>query len=414
MCKTLVTKTHESHPAGSRVTSVPLASNPSFCKSPVSILDVIAHIAFVLTGVVTTFLGPLLPALAAHWRLADAQTGSFFTAQFMGSLLGAILTSMMLPRLGFRFTLALGYFFMAAGTRGLLLPEWRMALISTVVYGFGLGLAIPASNLLISAASPGRRAAAVSLLNSCWGLGAVMAPLMVAAAERRGMLWRSVATFALVLVLLAVVLAIAPDRRTESASRHSHVPWRMVAGWKFIVAVGSMFFLYVGVETSLSGWSAMLMNRLPVGVASVWLPAPTVFWSGLVVGRGIAPLVLRRFSERSTAAAGLATAVLATGVLMVATSRHWLLGAILTAGLGLAAVFPITVALLARFGEMEQRIAGVMFALAGLGGATLPWSVGMISTAYGSLQAALVIPWIAGVLLFSLHAGSRNLGEASG
>jgi len=395
------------------VTSVPLPSNPPFSKSRVTMLDVLVHIAFVLTGVVTTFLGPLLPALAAHWRLTDAQSGFFFTAQFMGSLVGASMTGLMLPRRGFRFTLVLGYLFMAAGTRGLLLTEWRMALISTVVYGVGLGLAIPASNLLISARNPERRAAALSLLNLCWGLGAVTAPLMVAVAERRGTLWRSLATLALVLLALSVVVSIAPARGAGAPSAHPRGRWRNVAGWRFVAAVAAMFFLYVGMETSLSGWSAMLMERLPMDMASAWLPAPTAFWSGLVVGRGIAPLVLRRLSERSTAVAGLAAALLATGVLMVTMSRQWLLGAILIAGLGLAAVFPITVALLSRFGEMEQRIAGVMFAMAGLGGAILPWSVGLISTAQRSLQFALAIPLIAGAVLLSLHARSRNFGTNS-
>src|SRR5262249_55715891 len=236
------------------------------------------------------------------------------------------LTGLMLPRRGFRFTLALGYLLMAAGTVGLLLVEWRVALVSTAVYGLGLGLAIPASNLLVSAASPAHRAAAVSLLNSCWGLGALTAALMVAAAECRGTLTRSLAALGVVLLVIAFVISIAPAREREDRSPHSCAGPRNVVGWKFIVAVAAMFFLYVGVETSLSGWSATLMTRLPMGLAAAWLPAPTVFWSGLVAGRGIAPLVLRQWSERSMAVAGLSAAVLATGVMMATSSRQWILG----------------------------------------------------------------------------------------
>jgi fucose permease len=402
---------HEFRPTGNPVTSAPVASLPPWYTSRVSLLDVLVHVAFVLTGVVTTFLGPLLPALAVRWRLADAQAGAFFTAQFTASIVGAGLTGLILPRRGFRFTLVMGYLLIAVGTRGLLSVEWRMALISTAVYGVGLGLVIPASNLMVSAASQRRRAAAVSVLNFCWGLGAVAAPLMVAAAERQGTLWRSVATLALVLLLLAVVITIVPAREAASPSLHPRSHWRSVSSGKLIVAVAAMFFLYVGIETSLSGWIATLMKRLPAGLAPGWLPAPTAFWGGLVAGRGIAPLVLRRFRERATAVTGLAATVLATGLLMVTSNRQWVLGAILTAGFGLAAVFPITVALLSRFGEMEQRVAGLMFALAGLGGATVPWFVGLISTAYGSLQAALAIPLLAAVVLLTLHADSGDSVE---
>ena len=76
------------------MTSTPLVSDPSSTKSRVSILDALVHIAFVLTGVVTTFLGPLLPALALRWRLVDAQTGSFFAAQFTASIVGAGVTGL--------------------------------------------------------------------------------------------------------------------------------------------------------------------------------------------------------------------------------------------------------------------------------------------------------------------------------
>ena len=43
---------------------------------------VTAHAAFVLTGTVTTLLGPLLPVLATRWALEDASAGLLFTAQF--------------------------------------------------------------------------------------------------------------------------------------------------------------------------------------------------------------------------------------------------------------------------------------------------------------------------------------------
>jgi fucose permease len=81
-------------------------------------------------------------------------------------------------------------------------------------------------------------------------------------------------------------------------------------------------------------------------------------------------------------------------------------------GFGLAAVFPITISLLACFQGMEKRMAGPMFALAGLGGAVMPWLVGVISTLSGSLQTGLLPPLIAAALLLWLHVVG-NHGEKS-
>jgi fucose permease len=54
------------------------------------------------------------------------------------------------------------------------------------------------------------------------------------------------------------------------------------------------------------------------------------------------------------------------------------------------------------FGERSRRIASIMFALAGLGGATMPWFVGLTSTKTGSLRAGLLVPLGGCVAMFAL------------
>ena len=86
-------------------------------------LVVLVHFSCVLTGVVNTLLGPVLPALSARWHLSDAQAGYFFTAQFLGSIAGVILTGVLFPRRGFRLSLMFGYLLMAVGLNSLAAPE---------------------------------------------------------------------------------------------------------------------------------------------------------------------------------------------------------------------------------------------------------------------------------------------------
>src|SRR6266850_1743052 len=95
------------------------SAHPAVRSSRMFITTVSA--AFVLTGVVTTFLGPILPALASRWGLSDSRSGYFFTAQFLGSMLGVGVSSFLLPRSGFCFSLGLSYLLMAAGVSGLTL-----------------------------------------------------------------------------------------------------------------------------------------------------------------------------------------------------------------------------------------------------------------------------------------------------
>src|SRR5262249_6336755 len=75
----------------------------------VSKRSAVIHAGFALTGVVTTLLGPIIPALSASWSLNDAQAGYLFTAQFGGSITGVVLTTQLTGRLGYVRLLVLGF-----------------------------------------------------------------------------------------------------------------------------------------------------------------------------------------------------------------------------------------------------------------------------------------------------------------
>ena len=58
------------------------------------------HFGFLLVGVVGTLLGPILPMLAARWRVGDAEVSWLFVAQFSGGIIGSALSSRMIARVG--------------------------------------------------------------------------------------------------------------------------------------------------------------------------------------------------------------------------------------------------------------------------------------------------------------------------
>src|SRR5215210_8138655 len=110
----------------------------------------VTHMGFALTGVVTVLLGPALPALQARWALSDAQAGYLFTAQFIGSIVPLAAMSILAERVGLLRLLTCGYAFMAIGIAGLGVSSWAVGIASVFCYGLGLGLTLPATNLLIS------------------------------------------------------------------------------------------------------------------------------------------------------------------------------------------------------------------------------------------------------------------------
>jgi len=76
---------------------------------------IFAHIDFVITGIVMTMLGPLLPILSARWSLNDTQAGNLFLAQYASSIGGMLSSGLMVRRHGYRITLIFGAFLMTLG-----------------------------------------------------------------------------------------------------------------------------------------------------------------------------------------------------------------------------------------------------------------------------------------------------------
>ncbi|MGB8849059.1 MAG: hypothetical protein WCC76_05040 [Candidatus Acidiferrales bacterium] len=109
--------------------------------------NVVVHAGFVLAGIVTTLLGPILPILIARWSLSDEHAGLFFTLQFLGNIAGILSLGALISRRGYGATLAIGFGLIAAGIAALNSGSELAALAATALFGYGLGLTLSGTNL---------------------------------------------------------------------------------------------------------------------------------------------------------------------------------------------------------------------------------------------------------------------------
>jgi FHS family glucose/mannose:H+ symporter-like MFS transporter len=389
-----------------------------------------AHAAFLPIGVVTVLLGPLLPILSARWGLNYAQAGSLFTAQFLGSTGGVFASGFLVSRWGFRFAANAGLLTMAAGVGALLFGSRNTGLLCILIYGFGLGLAIPAINLYVAAANPARRSAALNLLNFYWSVGAVACPFVVAAAARVERIEVFLVSLAGFLLLVFFGIAAAPKSFDASVpSRSARVDRdrgsivSLSSRRHMLILLAALFFLYVGAENGFGGWIASYAET--VKTASLALPVlmPSFFYAALMLGRWIAPFLLRSSAEDPAGQAatrettipetklarfglllgsgGMAGLLISRTMPLVAVSAA-------VAGFGLAAVYPIIIARLSReFGPNAARVGSVMFTMANLGGAFLPWAVGFVSHGFHDLRVGLAVPLAAALAMCTFYPADR-------
>lgn len=372
---------------------------------PRKIASLVIHSGFALTGVVTVILGPMLPILINRWALSDAQAGLFFTLQFCGNLFGLLLLGPLIARRGYGQTLGLGFTLIALGIGALNLTSQTICLIATTLFGLGLGLVLAAINLWIAENAGAGKAAALSIANLVWGVGALACPALVLAANRSHRLEILLLGLGGLALLHAVALAsmnLSPRDQGRKKKEKLRIERRFV---KAMLILGSLFFLYCGTESAIGGWAGALAKRIGSNTQNPWELAPMLFWAGLLGGRAVSPLVFRKVSERTVLILGLMLAVVCNASLLWISSPGSAAIPLVGAGLGFAAVFPVLVAsMVGIFGEEAKRLGPITLVGANLGGATIPWLLGFTSTKTGSLQAGLLVPLICCVLMIAISA----------
>ena len=360
---------------------------------------------FVPTGIVNTMLGPMLPLLSMQWSLSDAQAGYLFSAQFVGSIFGVAMSGGLVSWGGFRTVILAGLVMMAGGVGSLPVVPATLGLATVFVFGVGLGLIIPTANLLVATINPGSSAAALNYLNLFWGLGAVTCPFLVAACQRH---FRTILPVefgvAALLSLCALSLALLKISPKTAVEHPPSVSGTMpsIRNKPILPVLAGLFFLYVATESGVAGWIASHAKRTGIGHGTLWAIVPAFFWGALLLGRAIGHLLLRVVSELAAIRIHLLVAIAGIITLIAIPKLAAILCGSVAAGLGLSTVFPAFINILSeKFGANAARAGSLLFALAGLGGALGPLTVGFVSEHF-SLKAGFFVPLAGCVAMLAL------------
>ncbi len=343
------------------------------------------HLGFALTGIGTTLLGCILPTLSILWHMNDDRAGILFAAQFSGSALGALLVGS-----NFFSSMVRGYLLLITSAVGIFLFASFSPWLPFFSFGLGLGLTMTATSMLVGSTFVVRRGAVLSLLNATWAIGAALSPAVVSLWISR---WSLVYLFLAFALALAVTFAAIWHNRDPFSAADGNVPkiGNSATGVGLIFIFAALAFLYVGVEVSVSGWMMAYVRRLVLS-SKTWAPVATsLFWIALLSGRAIAPAVLRWISEAKLFTASLAVAFTSIGMLLLSQNPVPILLSAAFAGLALGPIYPLCLAR-ALAAMKDSPNTKWVFAVAGLGGAFLPWMTGKLSAHTASLRVGLLVP----------------------
>src|SRR5713101_7928247 len=183
-------------------------------------LLVLLFAGFVLSGIATTIVGPMLPIFIKRWSLDDGQVGLFPMIQFLAAFGGSVGSGAIAAWRGSRPALVLGYALMGAGLAFLNADAYRVALAATAAFGLGYGLITPGTNLFVAELGGAKSASLLNLLNFTWGAGAMACSPLIALALRRdavGCLLVGFAIFGGFIVLGLLFASFGPEHHQQDA-----------------------------------------------------------------------------------------------------------------------------------------------------------------------------------------------------
>ena len=356
---------------------------------------------FLLTGLGTVMLGPLMPSLLHDWRLTDQQGGLLLAAKFVGSFLGGV----SVPR-RLRFGVLGGMAFAGAGFGAFALSGGLVSGAACLfVGGFGLGQIIASTNIVVGRRYREHTGSALASVNFFWSLGAVACGLIAAAVLPRFHLRGPLLTFAGLFLMTGLGGLLNPSRGAADTAAPAADAERLPA--RALLRFAVLLFLYGGLETCMTGWLTTYTLRFSDVRLMGGQSAIVLLWAALTAGRAISSAALRVMREATLQRIGLGVSAVLIAALV--TTRHGPLLSLycVLLGLSLAPFFPTTFALLMKQ-RPTAREAGFILAVSGLGAALFPWMMGFVSTQSGSLRIAMVVPMALALalLLLSIITGA--------
>ena len=355
-------------------------------------------------GIAFSVLGALKLELVKSLKIDDAQFGRLISALMFTSIFVVLVFGPLVDMFGYKPVAIIGFVLGFIAVALLVTTRsYGMALASCVMLGIGAMCMNLGNTLIPMVLFKGNPVAAANFGNVFFGLGAFIAPFLIAMLLIRigyrnaGL---AIAFIMLAPVVVAMLASFPPLQQTGLTLGGAFSAQFGLLSNPAIIVAGLALFCYIGLEVSMGGWITTYASSQGFNEksASVIL---SMFWIGLMVSRLITATLITA-TNGAIVIAILAIIIFASVGIMVATSSKSIAGlAIIVTGLAFGPIFPTVVGV--TFAKLDASLYGsafgIIFAVGLLGGSTLPAAIGSMAKGK-SIKKSLPIAMVAAAVLF--------------
>ena len=380
--------------------------------SGVARLQASAWAGIFVFGIVMAILGAILPSLFDRIGFGAAAAGDLFLTMNFAMLVTTVFFGPLVDRFGYKSLLAVSALLVAAAF--LLLSRaagYGAVLAAAVVLGLGGGGLNGGANALTSDLHEGRsRGAALNVLGIFFGIGALAVPFLIGTLrEILGVPTILVIAAALSLLPFLIYAALRFPRAKQAQGFPLKEAAR-VARSPLLWLCALILFFQSGNEFTAGGWISTYLQKthgLAADAAALVLAA---YWAAIMGGRLASSRIVRRVRNDTLILGSAVLALAAALLLALAPSGATAAVGAVVLGLGFAAIYPTTLAVVGgRFAALSGTAFGVAIAVGLVGGMLAPWLAGRIAEA-STLRQGLVIPVVncAAIVALALLVGRET------
>ena len=344
-------------------------------------------------GIVMAVLGAVLPELTDKIQLNKAEAGNLFLYMNFAMLVMSLLFGPVVDRFGFKSFLIFCSLLVAVSFAVFSQADsYSMVVLAAAVLGFGGGGLNGGTNALTSDIRPEKRGSALNLLGIFFGFGALFIPFLIGTLLSKAGVSSVLLLAAFISLVPFILFLIFKFPRPKHPQGFPIKQAASVIRNPMLWLCSLLLFFQSGNEFTVGGWISTYLHEYfgyTAAAASIFLAG---YWGAIMTGRLVSSRIIAFFgNEKVIIFASILS--LSAAVLIRFSSDRILSGAgAVLIGLGFAAVFPTTLAVIGEsFPEFTGTAFSVAFVVALAGGMTSPWITGKIAHAY-TLKQGFSLP----------------------
>lgn len=353
---------------------------------------------FFISGMCAISSGIIVSLLQEQLGFAYGVTGTLLALMNIGNLVSGFATGALPGKIGMKRTvviLSAGYF---VGYLIMVVSSWAGFLMAAFfLVGIGKGNTINTCTILVGNNSK-NRTKGMNVMHSCYALGALLCPFLIAAAAVRGGRLPM-----LVLGILGITLWLTfvfTPMETKQKGESGGTDWSFLRNRKFWLLTG-LIFCQNAVEISVTGWMVTYFKGSGILSGALSTYTVSVMWTATLIARLLIAFVFPiKKSEKAMIWMGLGCTVFYFA-LMQAQTQTMAIVLLFAFAASMAGMNPTAVASAGKMTSVASM--GIMLPAASSGAILMPWIIGIVAEHAGIAagMGSIIVPCI-GLLVLSV------------